>query len=195
MLAGTDGNVSYRLDERRILFTPSGRQKAFLKPEDLVIMDLTEGHATGVPSSESAMHLEIYRLCPKAKAVGHAHPPHAVAWTLAHPEMSEIPADRLSEVILGMGSIPIVEYARPGTAAMGEVLRPYLPNSRALVLSRHGAVCWGESLEEVINGMERIEHSAYILWLAQQLGGSTPMPASELEALKKMRQGIGDRLI
>jgi L-fuculose-phosphate aldolase len=78
---------------------------------------------------------------------------------------------------------------------MGEALKPYLPSSRAMILARHGAVCWGESLEEALNGMERVEHSAYMLWLAEALGGSKAMAGSEVEALKAMRASFGESLL
>jgi L-fuculose-phosphate aldolase len=195
MLAAADGNVSYRIDDQQILITPSGRQKAFIRAEDIAVTDLNGAVHEGQPSGERLMHLEVYRSCPKARAVVHAHPPHAVAWSLARPELEELPNDRLGEIILAAGRIPIVPYARATTAAMGEVLRPYLPGCRAMILSRHGALAWGESLEEALNGMERLEHSAQMLWLAEQLGGSKPMPASEVEALKAMRAEMGESLL
>ena len=195
MLAAGDGNVSYRLSNERILFTPSGRPKAFLEPDQITVMTLDGDVLAGTPSGERRMHLEIMRTCPEARCVMHAHPPHAVAWSLARPELKELPSEHLSEVILGAGRIPFVPYARPTTAAMGELLRPFLPDCRAMILSRHGAVCWGETLEEVLNGMERIEHSAQILWLAESIGGSKPLPAVEVQVLRDMRAQMGAKLL
>ena len=195
MLAAADGNVSVRLSDERILFTPSGRQKAFIAPEDVAVVSLSGDVVGGKPSAERDMHLAIYRRCPQARAVVHAHPPHAVAWSVARPELAELPCDSLSEVILGAGRIPIVPYARPTTRDMGEALHPHLPATRALILARHGAVCWGETLEEALGGMERVEHSAQILWLAETLGGARPLPAEELAALREMRAGLGGKLL
>lgn len=195
MLAASDGNVSFRIRDELILFTPSGRQKGFIEESDLAVMNLSGSTLSGQPSGEQAMHLFIYRQCPKARAVIHAHPPHAIAFTLARPDLTELPCEAFSEVILGCGSLPIVPYARPTTVAMGEVLGSYLPSHRALILSRHGAVCWGETLEEALNGMERLEHAAYILWLAESLGGAKPLPAAEIEVLRTMRRQFGERLL
>lgn len=195
MLAAADGNISIRLNDDRILITPSGVSKAFINESDLCVIDLEGRILEGKPSGERAMHLQIYRQCPAAKAVVHAHPPHAIAWSVGRPELTELPANALPEVILAMGQLPIVPYARPTTTNMGEVLQPFLPKHRALILARHGAVCWGESMSEAINGMERVEHSAQILWLAAQLGELKAMPPEELEALKKMRSDIGSQLL
>ncbi len=90
------------------------------------------------------MHLTVYGHCPQARAVIHAHPPIAISWTVAFPEDRELPGDCLSEIILAAGKIPIVEYARPGTQAMGNVLLPFIENYKIMILSRHGALSWGE---------------------------------------------------
>ena len=195
MLAAADGNISVRRDNSDILITPSGRSKAHIESHEIARINLQGQVLEGQPSGERDMHLAIYRLCAKAKAVVHAHPPHAVGWSLARPQLTELPNDSLSEIILGAGRIPIVPYARPTTEAMGDQLACYLPAARALILSRHGAVCWGESVEEALNGMERLEHSAQMLWIAETLGGAKPLPADEVQALKAMRAQFGERLL
>jgi len=195
MLAAADGNVSVRLSDDRILITPSGVAKAFASSEQMAVINLEGRILSGHPSAERLMHLEIYRASPLARAVVHAHPPHAVAWSLARPDLAELPSEHLSEVILGAGRIPFVPYARPTTEAMGSELRPFLPECRAMILRRHGAVTWGESLDEAINGMERIEHAAQMLWLAETLGGSVPLPAEEVAVLREMRAQMGGRLL
>ena len=78
---------------------------------------------------------------------------------------------------------------------MGTELDPYLPGSRAMILARHGAVTWGESLEECLNGMERLEHASQILWLAEGLGGAKPLPSDEVAVLRRMRSEMGDKLL
>ena len=141
------------------------------------------------------MHLAVYKACPEARAVVHAHPPTAIAWSLAHPELTCLPCDALPEVILAAGAIPFVPYARPGTAAMGEQLVPFLPEHRLLILARHGALAWGETLEEAYNGLERLEHACQILKSAHELGGARPLPAPELKALRAARARGGRRLL
>ncbi len=195
MLAAADGNLSFRLSDDRILITPSGVAKAFLSASEMAVMNLDGEVLQGSPSGERLMHLEVYRRCDKAKAVVHAHPPTAIAWSVARPELKELPNEALSEVILAAGSIPIVPYSRPSTQAMGDSLRPFLPQSRLMILSRHGGLSWGESLDEALGGMERLEHVAHILWLAEGLGGLTSLPPQEVEALWQMRRQMGDKTL
>jgi L-fuculose-phosphate aldolase len=195
MLSAADGNVSYRIDDQNILITPSGIAKAFMKVSDMAVITLDNKIISGNPSSERLMHLEVYKTCPDAKAVIHAHPTTAIAWSIAQPELKKLPSDCLSEVILATGDIPFVKYARPGTQAMGDVLKPYLPHCKAMILSRHGAITWGKSLDEAYRGMERIENSAQILATAKQLGGINPLPVEEIAYLYELRKKIGNVLL
>ena len=195
MLASADGNVSYRFSDDQILITPTGVNKAFLKPFDMAVIDLSGRVWQGKPSGERLIHLEIYRKCPEARCVVHAHPPNAIAWSVAFPQAREIPCESLSEVILAVGRIPIAEYARPGTESMAESISPYLPDHRVIVMARHGAVSWGESVMEAYNGMERLEHSAVILGAAHRLGGLTDLPSGEIEWLRETRRKLGPRVL
>ncbi len=195
MLAAADGNISYRVSDDEILITPSGIAKAFMRPEQMAVINLNGEILKGQPSTERLMHLEIFKSCSEAKAIVHAHPPTAIAWSIAKPHLTELPSDCLSEVILATGRIPFVPYARPGTADMGSVLKPFLPAHRAMILRNHGAIAWGADLDEAYRGMERIEHSAQILASALQLGGLHPLPPEEIAYLHELRKKIGDILL
>src|SRR5262249_3706979 len=87
LLAAADGNVSVRLADDTLLLTPAGVNKARLKAGSLARVALDGRILEGRPSTERAMHLAIYRACPEARAVVHAHPPTAIAWTLARPQL------------------------------------------------------------------------------------------------------------
>ncbi|HEY8279370.1 MAG TPA: class II aldolase/adducin family protein, partial [Bdellovibrionota bacterium] len=85
-LAAADGNISVRLSEDEILITPSGLNKSRAKTEEMAVITPDNKILSGNPSSERLMHLEIYKKCPQARAVVHAHPPTAIAWTIARPD-------------------------------------------------------------------------------------------------------------
>jgi L-fuculose-phosphate aldolase len=195
LLAASDGNLSVRLPNGLIAMTPSGVPKAKVRREDLAHLQLDGTIQAGRPSSERAMHLAIYRAVPEAKAIVHAHPPTAVAWSLARPDLKELPADGLPEVILAAGRIPIVPMAMPGTEDMATNLLPFLPEHRLMILARHGGLCWGGHMDEAAGGMERLEQVARILWLAETLGGAKPLAATELEELRALRAKLGPRII
>lgn len=195
LLAASDGNLSVRLPDGRIAMTPSGVPKAKVKLEELAVLALDGTILAGRPSSERAMHLAIYRAVPEARAVVHAHPPTAIAWSVARPGLEELPSDALPEVILAAGRIPVVPMAIPGTEAMGTNLLPFLPAHRLMILARHGGLCWGEHLDEAAGGMERLEQVATILWKAETLGGAKPLAAAELVELRALRAKLGPKII
>lgn len=194
-LAAADGNISLRLSSDNILITPSGVHKGYLTVNDICRITIENRILEGKPSSERLMHLAVYKSAPKAVAVVHAHPPVATAWTIAKPELTELPADCISELILAAGRIPFVPYAQPGTQQMGDHLTPFLPDCRLMILARHGALAWGESLMEAYHGIERLEHASVTLAHAQTLGGLTRLPAEEVARLREMREKSDGRTI
>src|SRR5450759_2086605 len=76
-VVSSDGNVSMRISEDRVLATPTMMCKGRMAEDDLALTDM-EGKPVSDKraSSELAMHLLIYKMRPDIKAVCHAHPPH-----------------------------------------------------------------------------------------------------------------------
>ncbi len=195
LLAACDGNVSMRIGTESLLITPAGKHKGFLESEMLAIVNLKGETILGTPSTELAMHLAVYRNCPSARAVVHAHPPATTAWTIAHPYLKELPCESLSELILAVGKVPVIPYRLPGSVELGDVLEPFITTSKVNILSRHGCLCWGNSIQEAFWGVERLEHAAKTLLYAQMLGGIKPLPKTDLHALHELRTRIGDRIL
>jgi len=194
MLAACDGNISYRYDDT-ILITPSGKPKFLLEEKDIAVIDINGRVVEGKPSSEMQMHLEVYRMRADARAVIHAHPPTAVAYSIAYPEAEEIPGKSFSELILAVGRLPIIPFQMPGSPEMGTALHPYIENSKVMVLARHGAISFGEDLVEAYNGMERLEHSCEILLKAKSFGAVTELDDQTVDQLYSMRKKIGDKTL
>ncbi len=195
MLAACDGNISYRYDENTILITPSGKPKFLLGEEDIAVVDINGKVIKGKPSSEMLMHLEVYKMRADARAVIHAHPPTAVAYSIAHPAAKEIPGKSFSELILAVGKLPIVPFQMPGSLEMGTALHPFIKNYKVMVLARHGALSFGEDLIEAYNGMERLEHSCEILLKAESFGAVTELDEQTIDELHAMRIKIGDKTL
>jgi L-fuculose-phosphate aldolase len=112
--------------------------------------------------------------------VVHAHPPAATAFAVAG---EGIPGDVLPEVILLMGSVPVVPYATTGTPALGDALEPFLVDHVAVLLANHGAVTWGPDLATARIRMESLEHAARILMGARALGRVTRLTPEQISAL------------
>lgn len=195
MLAACDGNISYRMDDNTILITPSGMPKFLVTEDDIAVIDINGKVIQGKPSSEMLMHLEVYKMRADARAVIHAHPPTAVAYSIAHPGAEEIPNKSFSELILAVGRLPIVPFQMPGSLEMGTALKPFIQTSKVMVLARHGALSFGDDLIEAYNGMERLEHSCEILLKAKSFGDVTELDEKTIEALYTLRKQIGDKTL
>jgi L-fuculose-phosphate aldolase len=178
-----EGNLSVRLDENRILTTPTCLNKGMMSPEDLVIMDLNGRHLEGDRqiSSESGMHLLFYQMRSDVQAVCHAHPPTATGFAASGQGLDQA---LLPEVVVCLGKVPLVRYATPGTAELSAVLEPYVPHYDALLLANHGAVTCGPDLLTAFYRMEIVEHFAKIS-LAARLAGQ-PQLLSTREVAKLM---------
>ena len=189
-VAANDGNISVRLDDRRILATPTGVSKGMMAPEDLIVCDLegnkTEGRLER--TSEITMHTTIYRLRPDVQAVVHAHPPVSTGFAVAGRPLNMA---MLPEVVVGLGCVPLAEYALPGTPALSESLLPFIPKYDALLMSNHGVVCYGDTLMKAYFRMETVEHFARIALVAELLGGPKLLPRVEVDKLMDSRSRYG----
>src|SRR6185369_768061 len=186
-VASTDGNISVRLPDGSIMCTPTICNKGFVKPEDMVIIDAKGKRVKGErkASSEIAMHLLIYEMRPDAKAVVHAHPQAATAYAAAG-----IPLNKalISEVVLAVGCIPLAEYGTPGTPELTDELRPYIGGFDALLMSNHGVVTYGKTLEDAFNLMDTVEHFAKISIYTKILGRERLLSSENVEKLWVQRQ-------
>ncbi|MEW6653993.1 MAG: class II aldolase/adducin family protein [Bacteroidota bacterium] len=75
-VASNDGNISLRLSDDTILITPTGVSKGFMQPRDLIVLDLDGNVLEGKrkQSSESDMHLQIYKARKDVISICHTHP-------------------------------------------------------------------------------------------------------------------------
>jgi len=186
----TDGNLSVRIGPNRIATTPSGVHKGRLRPSDIVVCELN-GREVGAaprgrdgsplrPSSEFALHARAYEVRPDIGAVVHAHPPMAIAYTLAGGNLAET---LVSEVVFACGQIATAPYTTPTTAQVPAVLGDYLKCYDVVVMPRHGSVTVGRDLDAALARLDALEHTATIYCTVRALGGAPPIPGGEVDRL------------
>lgn len=194
LVTSNDGNISVRMDDGRVLITPSGISKGRLSLDDMLVVDL-DGNVLASrpdrkPSSETPMHLEVYKQREDARAVLHAHPIFATTLTVAG---LEFPNDVLPEVLLTLGDVPVTEYATPSSHEDAEVIRPFLKTHNAMLLRQHGSLTYGKNLDEALIHLERIEHVAEIFWRAKTLGEVKRVPPEAQAKLIELREKFFSR--
>ena len=181
-VVGHDGNVSVRLEGDRILITPSGVCKGRMEPDMMVLCDLEGNVLEGdrYPSSEIAMHLEVYRGRPDVNGIVHAHPPAATAFAICGRGLEE---RYLIETISGLGQVPVAPFGMPSTPEVAESIRPYLAGHSAVLLANHGALTWGKDVWQAFDRMEVLEQTAKVYAQVQLMGGGVELSPEQVEAL------------
>ncbi|HVF48015.1 MAG TPA: class II aldolase/adducin family protein [Pyrinomonadaceae bacterium] len=188
-VVSSDGNLSIRLSEDRVLATPTMTCKGRMSEDDLAVTDMDGGPISDKrASSELAMHLLIYKMRPDIKAVCHAHPPHGTAFAVAG---LAIDKPILSEVILTLGCVPLTGYGTPSTDELTDAMKPYVAHHNALLMANHGAVAYGDDLWQAFDRLETLEHTARIAILAKALGGANDLPPAAIEKLIQIREKAG----
>ena len=182
-MVSNDGTVSVRIGADQVLIPPSGVSKGRLTPDMLVVCDLEgrvlAGHLH--PSSESAMHLLVYRERPDVGAVVHAHPPAATAFSICRRPLAQ---HYLTETISGLGEVPVAPFALPSTSQVPDSLRPYVAGCNGALLANHGAIAWGRDLWHAFDRMEQVEQTAKIFALVHQLGGGVELSPEQVGAIR-----------
>jgi L-fuculose-phosphate aldolase len=181
-VAAMDGNLSVRLRDNRILVTPTCVSKGAMKSSDMVIVDTDGNRVSGRRNvtSEIGMHLLVYRLRPDVGAIVHAHPPTATGFAAAGIPLTE---PLVCEVVMGLGCIPLARYGTPGTSELAQTLEPYVPDYDAILMSNHGVVAYGDTLEHAYMKMETVEHFAQIALVTHLLGRQQPLQEPDIEKL------------
>lgn len=189
-VAANDGNISIRLDDERIMCTPTGVSKGMLHVDDIIIVDYDGEKISGrlERTSEIKMHLKIYELREDIDSVVHAHPPHATGFACAGRALNTA---LLPEVVIGLGCVPLASYGLPGTDALTDPMLPYIPRYDALLLGNHGAVAYGSDVMQAYFRMETVELFARINFVAEMLGGARALPQAEVDKLVESRGRYG----
>lgn len=189
LVCAAEGNLSVRLGTERMLCTPSMLRKGELSPEDLIITDLAGARISGTrePSSEIRMHVEIYRRRPDVRAVVHAHPITATAFTVAGLGL-DIPM--MPETVVVLDRIPTAPYGMPGGPELPATLAGIIETHDVVLLDHHGAVACGVDLWDAYNKMETLEKHARIAAEAMRLGGVVPLPGREVQRLAEYRRDV-----
>jgi L-fuculose-phosphate aldolase len=183
-IGAAEGNMSARLSDGSIMITPSGINKGFMKPEDLVVCNAAgkKLQGAGKPSSEIKLHVAIYNWRPNINAICHAHPIYATAYSAARiPLMRPI----LPEVVSTIGGVPLAPYGAPGSSDLPERLAGMIEKYNAFLLEAHGVLTLGKSMEEAFNNIEIVERFANILCVAESLGPVKELSPGEIERMLK----------
>ncbi len=194
------GNISVRGIEDGVegfFITPSGKKYESLKPEDIVFLSLTEEkdflswfNSGKKPSSEWRFHQDIYKNKWEAKAIVHAHSPHASAVST---HGKAIPPFHYMIALAGGEDIRCSAYATFGTHELSMNIIKALKDRKACLMSNHGQVAFGENLSKAFELAQEVENICQQYIIALKIGEPKILSLAEmnkiLEKVKNYKSG------
>ncbi|MCI2061987.1 MAG: class II aldolase/adducin family protein [Eubacteriaceae bacterium] len=159
LIARTWGNVGARVSPYAFVITASGIPYEDLTENDVVEVSMADLTYKGKvkPSSEKKLHRRIYQVRPEVDFILHTHQDYASA--VSAMGLDHVWFDKEYEGI-GPGVL-CAKYALPGTQALcknvGDAVAAALGG--AVIMKRHGAVCYGRTYEEVFRIAHNLEEA------------------------------------
>lgn len=143
------GNFSARDAETGyVVITPTSVDREDLVVPDMIVMDLDANvieNQTGLrPTSESLMHLEIYKTRSDVMAVAHTHSMYATVFAVLNKPVPAVVYE-IANLKCSKARIPVAPYGRPGTPALAESVVEPCKEADVFLLQGHGAVAVDET--------------------------------------------------
>ncbi|MDL4819455.1 class II aldolase/adducin family protein [Actinomadura opuntiae] len=185
LVTGASGNVSVRSGDL-VAVTPGGMMLDRMRPEDCPVVNLDARLVEGdrAPSSETPMHLALYRETPAA-AVVHTHSTYGAVVATT---MTELPPIHYNTLLLG-GVVKVAEYATYGTPELAENVRVAMEGGkRAALMANHGGVTIGRDLDEAFENARLLEWLCGVYVRAKMVG--EPRILTDEELAKVVERGL-----
>jgi len=197
---GISGNISFRKDGQ-IFITATGTCLGEMSEEKIIILDeegnqilkqvqddsfVQDDSCNNIkPSSESMMHVEIYKIRPEINCIIHAHPPYSTA--LAVSGETNFPAILAEPVVMFGKSIPVVKYETPSTLELAKSVAKFFEENDAVLMANHGATVCGHDLKDTFYKLETLEFYSRVYLFSGLLGKRSKLSAESIQALMKLR--------
>ncbi|WP_040976685.1 3-oxo-tetronate 4-phosphate decarboxylase [Necropsobacter massiliensis] len=166
---GGAGNLSVRLDENRILVTPTGSSLGRLEAERLSVLDMQGNLLSGdKPSKESVFHLAMYQKNPDCRAIVHLHSTYLTALScLEGIDMQNAMKAFTPYYVMRVGKLQVIPYYRPGDRNIARELSERALSGKAFLLANHGVVVTGSDLLDAVDNTEELEETAKLYFILQ----------------------------
>lgn len=166
---GGAGNLSVRLDENRILVTPTGSSLGRLEADRLSVLDMQGNVLSGdKPSKESVFHLAMYQKNPDCQAIVHLHSTYLTALScLENLDTDNVMRAFTPYYVMRVGKLPVIPYYRPGDINIARELGERALDGKAFLLANHGVVVTGSNLVDAVDNTEELEETAKLHFILQ----------------------------
>jgi L-ribulose-5-phosphate 4-epimerase len=172
----TWGNVSgVDKDAGIMAIKPSGVEYSQMKPEDMVIVRLSDGEVIDSrykPSSDTPTHLVLYNKFPEIGGVCHTHSRFATIFSqlgVGIPPLGTTHADYFYGEIPCTSAMTKIQIENDYEANTGEVIvnafkkRDYC-SIPAVLVHEHGPFTWGSSAAKAVENAVVLEEVSFMAW-------------------------------
>ena len=175
LLSGCNGNASRRLPaphEGIACLTCTGAAKGRLAPQNCCLVEIESAAPLygGPASTESGMHLAIYRAKPQCGAILHTHPRRLLALSLRLEKEDSGLEDFLRlplfEADVWRARLGFAPALPPGTVELADAVARASLDHPAVWMAGHGLCSTGATLAEALCLTEELEHLAAIQLLS-----------------------------
>ncbi len=184
---GSSGNISVRLDDGGWLVTPTSASLGFLDPARLSRLNGSGRLLSGdAPTKEIPLHAALYETRRGARAVVHLHCAHCVAVSMLPDIDTKAALPPLTPYyVMRCGATALLPYYRPGDAAVADAIRGLAGKYSCVLLSNHGPVVSGDTLEAAVFATEELEETAklYLMTRGMNPRTLTPEQVADLSAV------------
>ena len=184
LTAGSSGNISVRLEDGWLL-TPTNACLGELDPARIAKLDWEGRHLAGdPPSKEAFLHRSMYEERSSAGAIVHLHSTHSAAVScMSGLDHANCIPPLTPYFVMKIGRLPLIPYFRPGDQALAGAIRGLASRHSAVLLSNHGPVVSGSTLEAAIYASEELEETAKLFLLLR----NTPTQCLTSEQIAELK--------
>lgn len=170
----TQGNLSARDPQTGyIAVTPHDLAYDTMTWEDIAVVDLDGNLIEGSyePSSETLVHLSVYRARSDVFGVVHTEPIYTNCFGAIGRPIEPVVVALLVDI---GGSVPVMPFMPSGSSAFGDEMVRVMGNRNGVIWGSHGLLTHGKNLDQAFRRTVIIENVAHIYYLTLSLG-ETPV--------------------
>jgi L-fuculose-phosphate aldolase len=180
LFTSSQGTFSCRLSENSFLITPYAKDRDYLEPEDLVLIEDGKREAGKLPSRSVKLHMEIYKQHPDIQTVIVAHPPHIMAFAVTD---TDFDARLIPESYLQLRTVQ--KYPFGSTFMEAEELASKLhADNPVAIIENDCVIATGTSLINAFDKLEVMEYSAKSVILTHNVGSIIRISDEEVDELE-----------
>ena len=184
----SSGNLSWRVDEDRMLVTASRTWMGRLRADDVALCRIADGYLLDGPDPtvEINLHARVLQTRPDVDVVMHFQSPCAT--TLACRDTGPINYYVIPEIPYYIGPVARVPYLSPGSPELADAVTRAMHAHDLVVMANHGQVTAARDFDDAIQNAEFFELACRII----VEGGDDVTRLSE-EAVRALRAASAAR--